>query len=96
MATEFLFNVNQTRNISKKLIQKANKLNAARGDLTAQINRVASWWEGESEAAFIQQYKSFEPSLEQLETLATTLAKQLNQISDIKMENEKRRSNMFK
>lgn len=96
MATQFLFNANEVKGVASKLKQKATKLQSTQRELKTTINKVSSWWEGESESAFIEQYNKFEPSLKELEELAKAIAKQLDDIAKLKMENETKRSKMFK
>lgn len=96
MANEFKFNAQEATGVANKLKQKANKLQATQKDLGGEIKKVSGWWEGESQTAFIDQYKRFEPSLEQLAELANSIAKQMEEISRIKTEGEQKRAKMFK
>lgn len=96
MANEFLFNPAQVDGVANKLNQRASQLESAQKELKTTIEKVSSWWEGESQAAYIQQYKNFEPSLSELSKLARQISKQLKEIAQIKKENEARRANMFK
>lgn len=96
MATQFLFNAGEVKGVASKLKDKATKLQSTQKELKSTINKVSSWWEGESQTAYIEQYNSFEPSLAQLAELATSIAKQLDEIASLKMENESKRAKMFK
>lgn len=96
MATQFLFNPQEVDRIAKNLEKKASSLQSIQRELKTAISKVNSWWEGESQTAYIEQYNNFEPSLTQLSELANAISKQLAEIASLKMENEGRRAKMFK
>lgn len=96
MATQFLFNPSQVQGVARNLSQKSKQLEAAKADLKKTVNKVSSWWEGESETAYIKQYEKFEPSVAQLSELALAISKQLDDIVALKKKNESARAKMFK
>lgn len=92
----YVFNRPNADRAKSEFKKQASQLEQIQGDLKKNINAVSSWWEGESKQAFLQQYETFAPSLQELAKLATSVATQVESITTIKFENEERRSKLFK
>lgn len=93
---ELKFNLKQAEAVQQALSKEAKQITSIIASLNKDINQVESWWKGDSQGGFIQQYKRFEPSLKELSTLAEQISQQMAKIASIKAENEKKIAGMFK
>ncbi len=93
---EMKFNVGQADTARGQFMSQSTKLNSIISSLNKDITQVESWWKGDSQSAFIAQYKTFEPSLKELSELAKKIADQMQKIADIKKQEETKIASMFK
>lgn len=53
-----------------------------------EIKSVSSWWQGESQVAFVEQFESLLPSFNKMISCVNTISDNLKEIARVKLEAE--------
>ena len=93
---QMTFSSQKAQSVVKELQNEAKQVNTIKTDLSKNINEVTGYWKGDSQSAFLAQYKKFSPSLDQLQELVTSISKQLTEIAQYKESVEKKIASAFK
>ncbi|MCR2803398.1 WXG100 family type VII secretion target [Paenibacillus soyae] len=88
MAANIQFDSAQALGVAESIKRKAESAQGVITQLTNEIHAINSWWHGESQKAFVDQYDSLKPSFDKMIECVQTISANMKQIVSIKEEAE--------
>lgn len=88
MAANIQFDSTQAAGVAQSIKRKAENAQTVIKQLTNEIHAINSWWHGESQKAFVDQYDSLKPSFDKMIECVNTISGNLIEIVRIKEEAE--------
>jgi len=82
------FSTDQAQSVAKSIKTKASNAETLINQLRKEINAVNSWWSGESQKAFVDQFESLMPSFNEMIGCVEKISANLTEISKIKLQAE--------
>ncbi|WP_314586782.1 WXG100 family type VII secretion target [Paenibacillus terrigena] len=82
------FSPEQATSVAKSIKTKASNAETLINQLRSEITSVSSWWSGESQKAFVDQFESLMPSFKEMIGCVEKISSNLSEIARIKQQAE--------